>query len=78
MDGTVGVEQDDHDKLDNPTEAVGSRTRAKQSLIVRYEGNFEGTVPGTDGGCVDNPFRWCDNLSNKRPRGSDLDAEAAE
>ncbi|HEY4024931.1 MAG TPA: hypothetical protein VGO86_00765, partial [Candidatus Dormibacteraeota bacterium] len=21
-----------------------------------------------DGGCVDNPFRWCDNLSNNDPR----------
>ena len=31
-------------------------------------GNFEGTVPGTDGGCVDNPFRWCDNLSNNDPK----------
>jgi hypothetical protein len=30
-------------------------------------GNFEGNVPGTDGGCVDNPFRWCDNLSNNDP-----------
>jgi hypothetical protein len=27
-------------------------------------GNFEGNVPSFDGGCVDNPFRWCDNLSN--------------
>ena len=24
-------------------------------------------MPGTDGGCVDNPFRWCDNLSNNDP-----------
>lgn len=30
-------------------------------------GNFEGNVPSTDGGCVDNPFRWCDNLSNNNP-----------
>jgi Peptidase family M28/PA domain len=30
-------------------------------------GNFEGNIPGTDGGCVDNPFRWCDNLSNNDP-----------
>jgi Peptidase family M28/PA domain len=37
------------------------------SLFGGYEGNFEGTVPGTDGGCVDNPFRWCDNLSNNDP-----------
>jgi hypothetical protein len=27
-------------------------------------GNYEGIVPSFDGGCVDNPFRWCDNLSN--------------
>jgi hypothetical protein len=37
------------------------------SLFGGFEGNFEGTVPGTDGGCVDNPFRWCDNLSNNDP-----------
>ncbi|MCW2938522.1 MAG: hypothetical protein JWN00_1507 [Actinomycetia bacterium] len=30
-------------------------------------GNFEGNVPSFDGGCVDNPFRWCDNLSNNDP-----------
>jgi hypothetical protein len=30
-------------------------------------GNFEGNVPSFDGGCVDNPFRWCDNLSNSDP-----------
>jgi len=32
-----------------------------------YTGNYEGTVPGTDGGCVDRPFLWCDNLSNNDP-----------
>ncbi|WP_051467795.1 M28 family peptidase [Actinomadura oligospora] len=31
-------------------------------------GNFEGKVPSDDGGCVDNPFRWCDNLSNNDPK----------
>ena len=36
-------------------------------LFGGVEGNFEGTVPGNDGGCVDNPFRWCDNLSNNDP-----------
>jgi hypothetical protein len=36
-------------------------------LFGGSEGNFEGTVPGDDGGCVDNPFRWCDNLSNNDP-----------
>ncbi len=37
------------------------------ALFGGTEGNFEGTVPGDDGGCVDNPFRWCDNLSNNDP-----------
>ncbi len=32
-----------------------------------YTGNYEGNIPSTDGGCVDNPFRWCDNLSNNDP-----------
>jgi len=31
-------------------------------------GNFEGNVPSFDGGCVDNPFRWCDNLGNNDPK----------
>jgi Zn-dependent M28 family amino/carboxypeptidase len=30
-------------------------------------GNFEGNVPSFDGGCVDQPFRWCDNLDNNDP-----------
>jgi Zn-dependent M28 family amino/carboxypeptidase len=32
-----------------------------------FLGNYEGTVPGNDGGCVDYPERWCDNLSNNDP-----------
>jgi hypothetical protein len=30
-------------------------------------GNFEGNLGTSDGGCVDNPFRWCDNLTNNDP-----------
>ena len=30
-------------------------------------GNFEGNLGTSDGGCVDNPFRWCDNLGNNDP-----------
>jgi hypothetical protein len=30
-------------------------------------GNFEGNLGTSDGGCVDNPFRWCDNLENNDP-----------
>jgi Peptidase family M28/PA domain len=29
-----------------------------------FRGNYEGKVPSFNGGCVDNPHRWCDNLSN--------------
>jgi hypothetical protein len=36
-------------------------------LFGGYLGNFEGNIPSFDGGCVDNPFRWCDNLSNNDP-----------
>jgi hypothetical protein len=39
-------------------------------------GNFEGNVPSFDGGCVDNPFRWCDNLSNVEPKNLELMSKA--
>ncbi len=32
-----------------------------------FEGNYEGKIPSFDGGCVDLPHRWCDNLSNNDP-----------
>jgi hypothetical protein len=30
-------------------------------------GNYEGNLGSFDGGCVDNAFLWCDNLSNNDP-----------
>lgn len=44
------------------------KTQQDVALFGGSQGNFEGHVPGTDGGCVDNPFLWCDNLSNNDPR----------
>jgi hypothetical protein len=32
-----------------------------------YVGNYEGNIPSFDGGCVDRPNLWCDNLSNNDP-----------
>jgi hypothetical protein len=32
-----------------------------------FLGNYEGKIPSFNGGCVDNPHRWCDNLSNNDP-----------
>jgi hypothetical protein len=37
------------------------------SLFGGQTGNFEGNLGTSDGGCVDNPFEWCDNLSNNDP-----------
>ena len=41
--------------------------RRRSTCSAASLGNFEGNVPSTDGGCVDNPFRWCDNLDNNDP-----------
>ena len=43
------------------------KSQAEVDLFGGFTGNFEGNVPSTDGGCVDNPFRWCDNLANNDP-----------
>ena len=43
------------------------KTQEEVNLFGGYTGNYEGNVPSTDGGCVDNPFRWCDNLANNDP-----------
>src|SRR4051812_8074793 len=44
------------------------KTQDEVDLFGGYTGNFEGNIPSFDGGCVDNPFRWCDNLSNNDPK----------
>jgi hypothetical protein len=44
------------------------KTQQEVDLFGGYLGNYEGNVPSFDGGCVDNPFRWCDNLSNNDPK----------
>ena len=44
------------------------KTQGDVDLFGGSLGNFEGHVPSFDGGCVDNPFRWCDNLNNNDPK----------
>lgn len=44
------------------------KTQHEVDLFGGSLGNYEGNIPSFDGGCVDNPFRWCDNLSNNDPR----------
>ncbi|HEX6700170.1 MAG TPA: M28 family peptidase [Gaiellaceae bacterium] len=43
------------------------KTQQEVNLFGGFLGNFEGNIPSFDGGCVDNPFLWCDNLSNNDP-----------
>jgi hypothetical protein len=43
------------------------KSQEEVDLFGGQVGNFEGNLGTTDGGCVDNPFRWCDNLSNNDP-----------
>ena len=50
-----------------PTGQDCCKSQHQVDLFGGFLGNFEGNVPSFDGGCVDNPFRWCDNLSNNDP-----------
>jgi hypothetical protein len=43
------------------------KTQDEVDLFGGQLGNYEGNLGTFDGGCVDNPFRWCDNLSNNDP-----------
>jgi hypothetical protein len=43
------------------------KSQHEVDLFGGYLGNYEGNIPSFDGGCVDNPFLWCDNLSNNDP-----------
>ena len=43
------------------------KTQEEVDLFGGFPGNYEGNVPSFDGGCVDNPFLWCDNLNNNDP-----------
>ena len=43
------------------------KKRWEKRLWGGFLGNYEGDVPSFNGGCVDKPRRWCDNLSNNDP-----------
>jgi hypothetical protein len=43
------------------------KDKRKVGLFGGFLGNYEGKVPGVNGGCVDQPHRWCDNLDNVAP-----------
>jgi Zn-dependent M28 family amino/carboxypeptidase len=41
--------------------------RWETNLWGGFLGNYEGKIPSSNGGCVDYPHRWCDNLYNNDP-----------
>jgi Zn-dependent M28 family amino/carboxypeptidase len=43
------------------------KSQEEVDLFGGQTGNYEGNLGTTDGGCVDNPFRWCDNIDNVDP-----------
>jgi len=43
------------------------KSQEEVDLFGGQVGNYEGNLGTFDGGCVDNPFRWCDNLENVDP-----------
>ena len=52
------------------------KTQEEVDLFGGQLGNFEGNLGTSDGGCVDNPFRWCDNRRQQRPEGPDIHVKA--
>src|SRR3982750_4096884 len=46
---------------------TATSSREEVDLFGGLLGNYEGNLGSFDGGCVDNPFRWCDNLDNNDP-----------
>ena len=44
------------------------KSQYEVDLFGGYLGNYEGNIPSYDGGFVDRPFLWGDNLDNNDPR----------
>ena len=43
------------------------KSQSEVDIWGGFLNNYEGQVPGNDGGCCDYPERWCDNLDNNDP-----------
>ena len=44
------------------------KSQADVDRFGGYLGNYEGNIPSFDGGFVDRPFLWGDNLDNNDPQ----------
>ena len=52
------------------------KTQQEVDLFGGTLGNYEGNLGSFDGGCVDLPFRWCDNIDNVDPGNFELMSKA--
>jgi Zn-dependent M28 family amino/carboxypeptidase len=52
------------------------KSQEEVDLFGGLLGNYEGNLGTFDGGCVDNPFRWCDNIDNVDPENLTLMSKA--
>jgi hypothetical protein len=52
------------------------KSQQEVDLFGGQLGNYEGNLGTSDGGCVDNPFRWCDNIDNVDPKNLTLMSKA--
>jgi hypothetical protein len=52
------------------------KSQDEVNLFGGVLGNYEGNIPSFDGGCVDLPFRWCDNIDNVNPEGLETMSKA--
>jgi Zn-dependent M28 family amino/carboxypeptidase len=52
------------------------KSQEEVDLFGGQLGNYEGNLGTFDGGCVDNPFRWCDNIDNVDPANFTLMSKA--
>ena len=52
------------------------KTQEEVDLFGGFLGNYDGNIQSFDGGCVDNPFRWCDNIENVDPGNFELMSKA--
>jgi hypothetical protein len=51
------------------------KTQDEVNLFGGELGNYEGNLGTSDGGCVDNPFRWCDKPQQQRPERAHVHVE---
>ena len=67
--GNCGTDSNSFSLIGTPNTGVLTmqdccKSQQEVNIWGGYVGNYEGTVPGFDGGCCDYPGRWCDNLDN--------------